>query len=89
MKYLATPLVQTGWKGTCLNDARGETIGLMLNGSKRHGSDALAAVQECTALFAAASDMLDALEQIEGYLDGWKRDVVLEAIAQARKVWES
>jgi hypothetical protein len=57
MKYLSTPLEATGWKNTLVNDSDGNTLLLMPNGHK-----GLEAVQEATALFAAAPDMLAALE---------------------------
>jgi hypothetical protein len=57
MKYLATPLKATGWENTLVNDSEGNTILLMPNGHK-----GLEATQEATALFAAAPDMLAALE---------------------------
>lgn len=57
MTYLSTPLIATGWEKTLVNDSEGNTILLMPNGHK-----GLEAVKEATALFAAAPDMLAALE---------------------------
>ncbi len=57
MTYLSTPLRATGWEKTLVNDSEGNTILLMPNGHK-----GLEAVKEATALFAAAPDMLAALE---------------------------
>jgi hypothetical protein len=57
MTYLSTPLRATGWEKTLVNDSQGNTILLMPNGHK-----GLEAVKEATALFAAAPEMLAALE---------------------------
>ena len=57
MKYLSTPLKATGWEKTLVNDSEGNTVLLMPNGHK-----GLEAVREATALFAAAPEMLAALE---------------------------
>lgn len=57
MTYLSTPLKATGWEQTLVNDSEGNTILLMPNGHK-----GLEAVRQATALFAAAPDMLAALE---------------------------
>ena len=57
MTYLSTPLRATGWEKTLVNDSEGNTILLMPNGHK-----GLEAVKEATALFAAAPEMLAALE---------------------------
>jgi hypothetical protein len=59
MKYLSAPLTATGWENTLVNDSEGNTILLMPNGHK-----GLEATQEATALFAAAPDMLAALEDM-------------------------
>ena len=74
MTYLSTPLMATGWNKTLVNDSDGNTILLMPNGHK-----GLEAVKEATALFAAAPDLLAALEvalpwlaraDIDGAFDG-------------------
>jgi hypothetical protein len=66
MKYLSAPLKATGWENTLVNDSEGNTILLMPNGHK-----GLEAAQEAAALFAAAPDMLAALERIvEAELNG-------------------
>jgi hypothetical protein len=57
MTYLSTPLGASGWEKTLVNDSEGNTILLMPNGHK-----GLEAVKEATALFAAAPEMLAALE---------------------------
>jgi hypothetical protein len=57
MTYLSTPLIATGWEKTLVNDSEGNTILLMPNAHK-----GLDAVKEATALFAAAPEMLAALE---------------------------
>ena len=57
MTYLSTPLSATGWEKTLVNDSEGNTILLMPNGHK-----GLEAVKQATALFAAAPEMLAALE---------------------------
>ncbi len=57
MTYLSTPLRATGWERTLVNDSEGNTVLLMPNGHK-----GLEAVKEATALFAAAPEMLAALE---------------------------
>jgi hypothetical protein len=57
MTYLSTPLRAMGWERTLVNDSEGNTILLMPNGHK-----GLEAVKEATALFAAAPEMLAALE---------------------------
>lgn len=57
MTYLSTPLMATGWNETLVNDSDGNTVLLMPNGHK-----GLEAVKEATALFAAAPDLLAALE---------------------------
>lgn len=66
MKYLSTPLKATGWENTLVNDSEGNTILLMPNGHK-----GLEATQEATALFAAAPDMLAALEAVTACLRGF------------------
>jgi hypothetical protein len=58
MTYLSTPLRATGWERTLVNDSEGNTVLLMPNGHK-----GLEAVKEATALFAAAPEMLAALER--------------------------
>ncbi len=85
MTHLALPLVATGWKNTLVNDSDGNTILLMPNGHK-----SLEAVQEATALFAAAPEMLAALQMFideygnGGLFDGTEIEaVVLAAIAKA------
>lgn len=63
MTHFALPLVATGWKNTLVNDSEGNTILLMPNGHK-----GVEAVQEATALFAAAPDLLEALCRAQGLL---------------------
>lgn len=84
MKYLSTPLKATGWENTLVNDSEGNTILLMPNGHK-----GLEATQEATALFAAAPDMLAALERIvevegNGGSAIGMRHIALDAIAKAK-----
>jgi hypothetical protein len=64
MTYLSTPLRATGWERTLVNDSEGNTVLLMPNGHK-----GLEAVKEATALFAAAPEMLAALDTLVWQLD--------------------
>lgn len=59
MTRIATPLIATGWENTLVNDSEGNTLCLMPNGHK-----GLEAVQELTALWAAAPDLLAACEAL-------------------------
>ena len=85
MTHIATPLIATGWENTLVNDSDGNTLCLMPNGHK-----GLEAVQELTALWAAAPDLLAACEGLldllnanDGYPDS--RKSVLQARAAIAK----
>lgn len=84
MTYLSTPLMATGWNETLVNDSDGNTILLMPNGHK-----GLEAVKEATALFAAAPDLLAALETLVSNYPYWASKMEMKeidkvAIATAR-----
>jgi hypothetical protein len=77
MTYLSLPFTATGWKNTLVNDAEGNTLALMPNGHK-----GLEAVQELTALWAAAPDLLEALEACLPYIPA---DIARKAAAVIAK----
>lgn len=74
----------TGWNETLVNDSEGNTVLLMPNGHK-----GLEAVKEATALFAAAPDLLAALETMVSNYPYWASKIDMKeidkvAIATAR-----